>query len=87
MRLIALPAALLLALTACAAETDSEAAATPAAAADSQTEAVYGDEAPVVIPAAPETTDDHAHDGEHPEHGDEHEHEHDHGDGEAPHAH
>jgi hypothetical protein len=75
----------------------AEATASPAA----QTEAVYGDEAPVTIATPPE--DDHGHDHEHGDdhsHDDDHGHEHnadgshkkeddahDHGDGSAPHAH
>jgi hypothetical protein len=78
-------------LTACSNEQSTPAPApsepaTTAAAAASQTEAVYGDEAPVAIEAEPAAADDHAHnaDGSHPpgvEHAD------DHAEEDADHAH
>jgi ABC-type Zn uptake system ZnuABC Zn-binding protein ZnuA len=90
-------------LTACGADAPaSEATSAPAteatataesADAASQTEAVYGDEAPVAIEAAPVDDHGHAHnaDGSHAE-GDEHahgeagdDHGHDHGDGDHAH--
>lgn len=84
-------------LTACGGETPTaeNAAAAPTGTTDaaSQTEAVYGDEAPVAIEAEPVDDHGHAHnaDGSHAE-GDEHAHDasdddhgHDHGDGDRAH--
>lgn len=87
-----IPALLVLTLAACAADTAGESAAPAADTAAGETEAVYGDEAPVAI--APEPADGHAH-GEgahgHDDHAhDDHAHDdkaHDHGDGSEPHAH
>jgi hypothetical protein len=94
-----LTAAVVLALAACSpTDTAPPAPATdaPAAAAE-ETQAFYGDEAPVAVPAVPADDHGHAHDehgghthdahGGHP-HEDEHENgEHTHGDGSEPHDH
>ena len=84
------PLAFALLLAACgaaepAADASADTAATDAAAAATQTEAVYGDEAPVIIEsAAPADDHGHAHnaDGSHAE-GDDHGH--DHADGDHAH--
>jgi len=79
-RLLLLPALLVLSLAACGADPAAESTAANAAAtaAATETEAVFGDEAPVTILAEP--VDEHGH--EHAE-----DDAHDHGDGSEPHAH
>lgn len=78
-----LPALLVLVLAACAAEPADESTAADAA---TETEAVYGDDAPVAIAAEPADDHGHAHDeaeGEHAHEDDAH----DHDDSSAPHVH